>query len=244
MRSTCSEKERTAIAAPRVLWPSALGLLIAALLLAAPALAQGTGPAGGTGPDPVLPGLHPQMHITIEPVFPIGPALDTDKGGMYGGLGGSVGFNFVRDTSKCMGVDGQLLFAVPILETDTTTGSWVQLSGGIPMRFGHAVSFFFRPGLAMEILDHHHEHYMSGADETHTNDFDSAVGIGLSLAIGLDININDRIGIGLAFGMDILAVPLQGEHNWYSGTVPLYNHYSDITGYITTMGLWRIMIRF
>lgn len=230
---------------------SVLAVSILFACLAPVASAQGPYAAAAPAPaaqDPYMAGLEgPTAHITIEPVLPIGPAIDSGEGGMYGGLGFSGGYNFMRRSSINIGIDGQIIFAVPIVKTWDSyydhSGTWLQLSPGFPMRFGNRISFFFRPGLCFEVFDHHVEGYDPGINETWEVDFDSSVAFGICLGFGMDININDRMAIGWAFNMDILPLMHYGESNWYTGTVPVTNHYGDEYGFLSIMMLWRVIIK-
>jgi hypothetical protein len=192
------------------------------------------------GQDPaLLDSPFPKSQITIALAFPIGPAVDSDQGGMYGGLAFSGGFNFTRRPSAAIGLDGQLIVAGPVeIDEWDVEGTFAQLSVGLPMRLGRAVSFFFRPGLCFERFDS----TLSGTEDDGDfweADFDSSVAMGLCLGFGLDILLGDRFSMGLTFQMSILPVAHEADTYW---TDHWTSETGTKTGFITVAGVWRFSI--
>lgn len=191
-----------------------------------------------------LPGFEspfPRGQVTIGLAWPCGPAVDSDQVGFYGGLALGVGFNFTRRPSAAIGVDGLLLYTVAVkMDEWDVEGTWTQISVGLPMRLGRTVSFYFRPGLCMEMLNSELSGYESDGDYWRAT-FDNSVAIGLVLGMGLDIILSDRISMGLNFHLAILGSPHEGETYWTNGSSWEYN---DITGFISIAALWRFSIHF
>lgn len=201
-------------------------------------LLAGTGSAFGQY-DPAFEGPYSKGMITAGLAWPCGPAVDTDNGGMFGGIVLGGGFNFMRRPAATIGVDGQLIYAVPTeIDEWNVEGSWTQLSAGLPMRIGRIVSFYFRPGLCLERLDSRLYGHESDGDYWEAK-FDGSVALGLALGFGLDIAIANRISMGFNFQLSILPVSHEAETYWSDG---VSHEHGTRTGLISICGVWRLGI--
>ncbi|GEM_PF-2716408 len=225
-----------------------LVVFAASLLAVSPVFAQGPAPSPGPGVMPESP--FPEIHISVNPVAPIGPAADTGHTALFGGLGFSGGYNFTRRSMACIGVDGQLVIAGIIDDSGwdsyfDTSGTWIHFSAGLPIRLGGgAASFFARPGICFDSFNFEAKGVDPSDGDYDRFTFDSAPGIGICLAAGLEVNIGDRFSIGFMGQFDFLFLnPHELEEYWADGGSSAWSRDTH-EGYVTPQLWFRFLIKF